>query len=141
MTLLQAQARGIPTPTPSVHSQPYWDGCREERLLFQRCTSCGVSALRPSTVCASCRGTSMAWEQSAGFGSLYSWTVVWRPPDPSFSVPYAPAIIRLDEEFWLMSAIIGCQADDLYDGMRLGVTFRPVSDTVTLPYFSPLDRV
>jgi hypothetical protein len=83
----------------------------------------------------------MAWEQSAGLGSLYSWTVVWRPPDPSFSVPYAPAIVRLDEEFWLMSAIIGCQADDLYDGMRVGVTFHPVSDAVTLPYFSPLDPV
>jgi hypothetical protein len=83
----------------------------------------------------------MAWEQSAGFGSLYSWTVVWRPPDPSFSVPYAPAIVRLDEEFWLMSAIIGCRADALYDGMRVGVTFHPVSDEVTLPYFSPLAPV
>ena len=40
-----------------------------------------------------------------------------------------------------MSAIIGCQADDLYDGMRVGVTFHPVSDAVTLPYFSPLDPV
>ena len=39
MTLLKAQARGIPTPSPSVRSQPYWDGCREERLLFQRCAS------------------------------------------------------------------------------------------------------
>ena len=42
---------------------------------------------------------------------------------------------------WLMSAIIGCQADDLYDGMRVGVAFHPVSDSVTLPYFSPLDSV
>jgi uncharacterized OB-fold protein len=137
MTLLIAQAAGIPTPHPSVHSQAYWDGCRQERLLYQRCASCGFSGLRPSTVCGSCGRTSLTWEQSAGFGSLYSWTVVWRPPDPSFAVPYAPAIVRLDEGFWLMSAIIGCQPEDLSAGLRVGVTFHPVSDTITLPYFTP----
>jgi uncharacterized OB-fold protein len=73
-------------------------------------------------------------------GSLYSWTVVWRPPDPTFVVPYAPAIVRLDEEFWLTSAIINCDPADLHDGMRVQVAFHPASDTITLPYFSPVAR-
>jgi uncharacterized protein len=138
MTLLKAQAVGIPTPHPSVHSQPYWDGCRQGQLLYQRCTSCGSVGFRPSTVCGNCRGTSLRWERSVGRGALYSWTVVWRPPDPAFAVPYAPAIVRLDEEFWLMSAIIGCQPEELHEGMRLQVAFHPASDTITLPYFTPL---
>jgi uncharacterized OB-fold protein len=135
--LLRAQAPDITAPYPSVHSQPYWDGCREGHLLFQRCATCGSTGLRPSTVCGSCRGATLEWEQSAGSGSLYSWTVVWRPPDPSFAVPYAPAIVSLDEGFWLTSAVIGCQPEDLRDGMRLEVKFHPASDAISLPYFSP----
>ena len=137
MTLLRAQAPGITAPYPSIHSQPYWDACREGRLLYQRCPTCGFTGLRPTTVCGSCRATTLEWVESAGSGSLYSWTVVWRPPDPSFAVPYAPAIVRLDEGFWLTSAIVGCEPDDLHDGMRLEVAFHPASDTITLPYFSP----
>jgi hypothetical protein len=137
VTVLRAQAPGIPAPFPSLHSQAYWDGCREERLLYQRCAACGFTGLRPSSVCGSCRSNSLTWERSTGSGSLYSWTVVWRPPAPSFEVPYAPAIVRLDEGFWLMSAIIGCEPDALHDGLRLGVEFHRASDTITLPYFSP----
>jgi hypothetical protein len=76
--------------------------------------------------------------ESAGLGSLYSYTVVWRPPGPAFAVPYAPAIVHLDEDFWLTSAIIGCEPDDLRVGLRLRVEFYPASDTITLPYFSPV---
>jgi uncharacterized protein len=61
--------------------------------------------------------------------------VVWRPPDPSFQVPYAPAVIRLDEGFLMMSAVIGCEPEALSEGLRVAVEFHPASDDVTLPYF------
>ena len=70
-------------------------------------------------------------------GSLYSWTVVWRPPDPSFRVPYAPAVIRLDEGFWMLSAVIGCEPEALHEGLRVSVEFHPASSEITLPYFRP----
>ena len=77
------------------------------------------------------------WEQSAGKGSLYSWTVVWRPPDPSFRVPYAPAVIRLDEGFFMLSAIVGCEPEALDEGLRVSVEFHAASDDIALPYFAP----
>ena len=140
MSALRPQPPGIPAPNPGVHSQAYWDGCRRDQLLYQRCTACGHIGLRASTVCGSCLEPSLRWEQSAGLGTLYSWTVVWRPPVATFHVPYAPAIIRLDEEFWMMSAVVGCDVGDLRDGLRVGVEFHPASDTITLPYFAPLDH-
>jgi hypothetical protein len=79
----------------------------------------------------------LTWEESAGLGSLYSWTVVWRPPAPSFAVPYAPAIVCLDEDYFLMTAVVGCEPDQLHEGLRLAVEFHPASGTITLPYFSP----
>ena len=93
MTSLEAQQPGIPAPHPGRLSQRYWDGCRDGELWFQRCDTCGTIPARPTSICPHCYGRSLSWERSAGLGSLYSWTVVWRPQHPAFRVPYAPAII------------------------------------------------
>ena len=137
MNLLLPQPEGIPAPRPTMRSQAYWEGCRAHRLLYQRCSACSFRSLGAFAVCAQCHATSPVWEESAGTGSLYSWTVVWRPPDPSFQVPYAPAVVRLDEEFWMLSAIIGCEPAALHEGLRVGVEFHRASDDITLPYFRP----
>ncbi len=137
MSRLLPQGQGIPVPRPGLRSRPYWEGCRRHQLLFQRCAECSFRGLSAFTVCARCHATSPVWEESAGRGSLYSWTVVWRPPDPTFRVPYAPAVIRLDEGLWMLSAVIGCEPEALHDGLRLAVEFHPVSDEISLPYFRP----
>ena len=52
-------------------------------------------------------------------------------------MPYAPAIVELDEGFRMMSAVVGCTPADLTAGMRLAAEFHPASDTIVLPYFRP----
>lgn len=138
MSVLRPQPEGIPVPRPGLRSRVYWEGCRTGRLLYQRCARCSFRGLGAFAVCAQCHATSPVWKQSAGIGSLYSWTVVWRPPDPAFAVPYAPAVVRLDEGFWMLSAVVGCEAESLRDGLRVGVEFHPASAEITLPYFRPL---
>jgi len=140
MTLLRPQPIGIPTPRPSVHAEAYWEGCRRHELLYQRCSACGYAGLRAFTVCAACLATAPVWERSAGSAALYSWTVVWRPPGPAFTVPYAPAIVRLDEGVWMVSAVVGCEPEELHDAMALTVEFHPASDEIVLPYFAPTSR-
>ena len=75
---------------------------------------------------------------SGGRGSLYSWTVVWRPPHPTLVVPYAPAVITLDEGWWFLTAVVGCRPGDLRQGMTLGVEFHAASQSIVLPYFRPV---
>ncbi|HUC37008.1 MAG TPA: OB-fold domain-containing protein [Acidimicrobiales bacterium] len=94
--------------------------------------------MRPFRTCAGCLAQDPEWVGSSGTGSLYSWTVVWRPQHPSFVVPYAPAVVELDEGWYLLSAVVGCEDDELSIGMRLEVEFHPVSEEITLPYFTPL---
>jgi uncharacterized protein len=137
VNILLPQPKGIPAPQPSLHSQPYWEGCRRQQLLYQRCAECTFRGLSAFTVCAQCHAASPVWEESAGRGSLYSWTVVWRPPDPTFVVPYAPAVVRLDEGFFMLSAVIGCEPEALHADLPLAVEFHPASDQITLPYFRP----
>ena len=136
--MLVPQPAGIPLPVPSARSQPFWEGCREGRLVLPRCSSCGARALRAFAVCSACHQTTLGWEPSGGRGSLYSWTVVWRPPHPALVVPYAPAVIALDEGWWFLSAVVGCAPDALHEGMALEVAFHPASESIVLPYFHPL---
>jgi uncharacterized OB-fold protein len=137
VTLLTPQPAGIPVPNAGHHSRPYWEGCARQRLLYQQCVACAHRSQAAFTVCAQCQATSPVWDESAGRGALYSWTVVWRPPNPAFRVPYAPAIVRLDEDYFMLSAVIGCAPEDLREGLRLQVEFHPASDDVWLPYFRP----
>jgi len=138
MTTLQPQAPGIPTGETSAGAAPYWEGCRHGELRYQRCDACGSANMRPAPSCARCGGRDMSWAVSQGRGRLYSWTVVWRPQHPSFRVPYAPAIVELDEGFYLVSAIVGCEPDDLRVDMPVEVEFHPAGDEITLPYFGPV---
>lgn len=138
MTFLERQPSGIPVPRPSMRAAPYWEGCKSHVLRYQRCDDCGYIGPRPFVVCGRCGASDISWKTSAGEGSLYSWTVVWRPQHPSFVVPYAPAVVAMDEGYWMMSAVVGCDVEDLRPGMRLAVEFRSVSDEVTLPYFRPV---
>jgi uncharacterized OB-fold protein len=132
------QPVGVPAPHPSPRSVPYWDGCREGELRYQQCQDCGHINRKPGVRCTSCLRASLAWKVSSGRGSLYSWTVVWRPQHPLFHVPYAPAVVVMEEGFYVMSAMIGCTSDDLRDGLPVAVEFHPVSDEITLPYFRPV---
>jgi hypothetical protein len=137
MTMLHPQAPGIPTGTHSTAAAPYWDGCMAGELRYQQCDECRSVNMKPARACAVCGGRELAWQRSEGRGRLYSWTVVWRPQHPSFQVPYAPAIVELDEGFWLMTAVIGCDHEDLRAELPVAVEFHPANDDVVLPYFRP----
>ena len=137
MTALAPQPQGIPTGTQSTAAAPYWEGCRRGELLYQRCASCGEVNMKPARSCAACGASELTWEHSEGRGRLYSWTIVWRPQHPTFQVPYAPAIVALEEGFWLMTAIIGCELSELRADLPVVVEFHPAGGEVTLPYFRP----
>jgi uncharacterized protein len=136
--VLAPQAPGFPVPRPSPRSEPFWDGCRSGQLVLPFCGSCGARALRAFATCPQCGDTALEWGQSSGRGSLYSWTVVWRAPHRAFAVPYAPAVVALDDGWWVMSAVVGCTPDQLRAGLTLEVEFHAASDDLVLPYFRPL---
>jgi uncharacterized OB-fold protein len=129
-------------PRPeSPSSRPFWDGCRRHELLFQRCRDCGAPTHTPSAVCQACLSPALTWERSQGTGEIYSWTLVWRPPTPTFHVPYAPAIIEMAEGWHILSNIVGCEPDVIRVGLPVGVVFHPFTDDVVLPYFEPLESI
>lgn len=137
MTELAPQQPGIPVPVPSRVSEPYWAATCRQQLLFQKCGTCGRIPARPARKCWVCGGGELEWVESSGIGTLYSWTVVWRPQHPSFTTPYAPAVMAVEEGWWLMTAIIGCEVEDLREGLPLEVQFHEAAVDIWLPYARP----
>ena len=137
MTLLEPQHGAIPHPYPSPISRPFWDGQARGELLYQRCEVCGLSTHTPALVCAHCGSPELTWVPSTGRGTVYSWTVVWRPQTPAFTVPYAPIIVELEEGWQMLSNLVGCEHDAVHVGLPVEVVFHPLADGVTLPYFQP----
>jgi uncharacterized OB-fold protein len=135
MTYLDVQAAGIPLPAPTALSRPYWEGCQRGELRFQRCRACRRANFIPTYGCRECLCSNLDWEVSAGSGTIYSWTVVWRPQTPAFAVPYAPVIVELDEGFLMLSNVVHCHTDQLKSGLRVRVRFEHRSASAWLPYF------
>jgi uncharacterized protein len=135
MTMLHPPKGGVLKPEPTAVTEAFWAGCRRGSLLFQRCTSCGEAMFPPGLSCRSCSADeSLIWEASAGLGTLYSWSTVWRSQNPGFAAPYVAAIVELDEGYFMLSNLVRCDTVDVHRDMRLEVTFHVVDDW-TFPYF------
>jgi uncharacterized protein len=137
MTILEPQLTGVPVPRSGVESLHYWEGTRIGELRYQRCVPCGAANFGPGLVCRSCRARDLEWVAGSGRGVVYSWTVVWRPQTPAFAVPYAPAIIRLEDGYDILAALVGLDHTDIAPGLLVVAEFHAISPEITLPYFRP----
>jgi uncharacterized OB-fold protein len=135
--MLAPRVHGVPVPRISAEAVPYWEGTRMGELRFQRCNSCGAANFGPGVACRTCRARDLAWTAGTGRGWVYSWTVIWRPQTPAFEVPYAPAIVRLDDGYDLLTALVDIDHADIVEGLRVHVQFHALTDEITLPFFAP----
>jgi uncharacterized OB-fold protein len=126
-------------PAPDEATQPFWDAARDGRFLVKRCAGCGRAHFYPRRFCPMCWSDDVDWEEASGRASLYTWSVVHQNDLPPFGerVPYVAAVVELDEGPRAMTNVVDCDFDDLRVGMPLEVTFRAISDEVTIPVFRP----
>lgn len=129
----------LPLPVMTTLSREYWDGCKENKLLYQHCRDCNEVIFFPKYLCPDCMGHDLEWLESAGKGKILTFTVTYESAPPAFmaAVPYAVAIIEMDEGYRMMSNIIECDFDALECEMPVEVVFDPVTPEVTLPKFRP----
>lgn len=126
-------------PSPDDETQPFWDACREERLLIRRCAACGEHHFYPRPFCPRCWSDDVSWVEATGRATLYTYSIVRSndlPPWPE-RVPYVAAVVDLEEGPRMMTNVQGCDESDLCIGMPLMVAFRPLDDEFVVPVFHP----
>jgi hypothetical protein len=127
------------TPSPSGPNAELYAHCARGELRFQRCEDCATWRHPPRVACARCGSERAQWALSSGRGRLYSWTVTHQPLVPGFAedVPYAVAVVELEEGVRLVSGLRGVALDELAIGLPLEVAFERPSQSVGLHYFRP----
>jgi uncharacterized OB-fold protein len=89
---------------------PFAEGLKARKLLLPWCVSCGKPHFYPRSACPHCWSEEpFDWRPAAGTGVVHTFTIVRSNPPASFAhlLPYAIAIIDLDEGVRLLSNIVG----------------------------------
>jgi uncharacterized OB-fold protein len=128
---------GRPLPPVTPDTAGWWAATRDRRLLVQRCRACGNRQHYPRDLCLRCAGTDLELTPTSGRGSVYSFTVVHRPPHPAFVPPYVVALVRLDDGPQLLTNVVGAEPDEVRCGMAVVVAWEPLDDGRHLPVFTP----
>ena len=71
-----------PLPQVNPDTQPFWDGCKEHELRFQKCMDCGHVRWPPSMICPECHAAQTEWITAGGKGAVYTYAVYHRAFHP-----------------------------------------------------------
>ena len=126
----------LPVPLITDDNRAFWTGGRDGRLLIVRCADCGTYSHPPSPRCSHCFGENVAPEPVSGRGKIESFTINRQQWSPELEVPYAIAIVALEEaaELRIFTNIVGCPVDQVEIGMPVEVEFVERGE-VHLPVF------
>ena len=134
-------AKPLPRQEDPELTQPFWDAAKRHELIIPRCSRCDAFFWYPRAACPRCLREDWEWTAVSGKARLHTFTVVRQPGNPAFQddVPYAYAIVQLDEGVRMISNIVDCEIPDgLAVDMRLEASFDDVTDEWTLVKFRPV---
>ena len=126
-----------PRPRIGPDNAPFWQGCREHRLLLPTCRACGKAHLPPGPVCPFCFADELAWQEACGRGRISTFTRVHKAWFPAFAdeTPYNVVQVELDEGPRLTSHVVGADARQIAIDQAVEAVFTDVDDDLSLHGF------
>jgi uncharacterized OB-fold protein len=124
-------------PTLFEWNRPFFEGGLEGKLLLQRCTRCNHLIYYPRMVCPRCFSPEYRWEHLSGYGTVYSFSLVWRPNHPAFDeqVPIVLVVVDLSEGPQMVSTLVDYPAERVHVGMEVSAVFDVIAPGIALPKF------
>jgi uncharacterized OB-fold protein len=129
----ELMTRPIPAPAVTLETQAFFDAAAEGKFLIKRCKACGEAHWYPRFLCPVCHSDDVHWEESAGTGVIYTYSVMHRSP----TGPYAIGYVTLDEGPSMMTNFVDVAPDGLSIGMKVKVRFQPTEGGPPVPVFAP----
>lgn len=127
-------------PTVTGETKPFWDACKEGRLLLQRCRACGEHQSYYRGFCAHCWSRDVEDVVSSGRGTVWSYTVTHQNRTPGYKeeLPYVVALVELEGGVKVFTNIVGCDAERVHIGMAVKLTFAQAENGTSIPLFEPV---
>ncbi|QJQ31438.1 DNA-binding protein [Sphingomonas lacunae] len=126
----------LPELTPE--NRAFWTGGADGQLMIARCGDCDWRIHPPQLVCPACLSEAVEAQPASGCGTIESWTINHQPWMPGLEVPYALAIVSLDDQpgVRITAQLRDVALDAIQIGMAVKVGFEPRED-VHIPVFLP----
>ena len=130
-------APGRPLPVPSPESLPFWQGCREGKLLLQHCRACEAINWFPRAFCYRCGAADFEWRPALGTATLETFSIVHRAMNEAWKsqVPYTLAWVRLTEGVRMVTRLVHPVGRAPAVGADLRVVFEVLNEEFSLPFF------
>jgi uncharacterized OB-fold protein len=120
----------LDNPPTNPEVAPFHEAANAGKLLIKRCLTCGEPHYYPRALCPFCLGETK-WEEAAGTGTIYSYTVLRRAKPP-----YVQAYVTLAEGPTMLTRIVDCDFDALAVGKPVRVVFKPSENGQAVPVFT-----
>jgi hypothetical protein len=121
-----------PAPQGGPETKAFWDAASEGKLLIKRCKACGEPHYFPRALCPFCFSDQTVWEESAGEGEIYSYSLMRK----SATGPYAIGYVTLKEGPSVLTNFVDCDFAALSIGQKVKVVFKPSDGGAPLPFFT-----
>ncbi|MBN9430578.1 MAG: Zn-ribbon domain-containing OB-fold protein [Burkholderiales bacterium] len=129
-----AQTRSIAAPQVYPDNAAFWQAAAEGRLLVKHCNACNEPHWYPRPLCPHCGSDQTEFRPASGRGTIYTFSVTRR----AGPVPFAIAMVTLDEGVTMMTNIVDCDLDQLRIGQTVEVVFKPSDGGPPVPMFKPV---
>lgn len=114
----------------------YQNGLRRGKLLYQHSLDADKAFYPPRVVCPYSASKRYEWRESAGRGTVYSFSSVASRDKPS----YAVALVDVDEGFRMLSRIVGASGEEVAFGARVRLSVGVGGESEPTAFFT-LDGV
>lgn len=113
-----------PTLSPAPDASAFWEAAARHVLVLPHCDTCDAPFFYPRIVCPSCGTRELTWVEASGDGTLHSFCVHFHSSEEGLSaaVPFATALVDLEEGPRLMTFLVGVPEDP--EQIRCGVPGR-----------------
>ena len=137
---MQQTARPKPLPVVTEENRPFWEGCRQEKLVLQYCEQCQHYQFYPRMYCMHCNMAIPVWREVSGRGVIYSYTIIHQNKAPEFvqDTPYNVVIVQLEEGPRMMANVVDSEPSALRVDLPVQIVFDYVNDTISLPRFKAI---
>jgi hypothetical protein len=123
--------RTIQAPIPDPTTAPFWEACREGRLMVGFCRDTGRHFFPPRGVSPFTLSPNVELVAASGQGVVYSFTVM------RTATPYIAAMVELAEGPRVFTNLVQVAPEDVRIGMAVRLVFQPTEGGPPVPMFAP----
>jgi uncharacterized protein len=97
---LGPSVEGFLTPAVDGESRPFFEAAADDKLVIQKCLSCGRLRHPPRPMCPYCRSVERGRQEMSGNGTIWSFVVPHPPLLPAYGAlaPYNVIVVELEED-------------------------------------------